>query len=441
MSEQPKVKVVYRRLRKRLDRMPVGAPRSRSLFEILSILFSEEEAAVAAKMPQKPASVDKISRYTGVDESALRPMLEKMADKGLVMDMLNPDNGKTYYLLAPTVVGFFEFSLMTKRDDIDQKKLAQLFHEYMYEEKDFGHNVFRGRTQLGRALVHETALTDEQRAGILPYESATAVVEAHETRAITMCYCRHKGALTDEPCEFSLDICMSIGDGADYLIRHKLARAASKTEMLEKLAQARELGLVQMGDNVKENVGFICNCCGCHCGVLGGTNVHGIPFTMNTSSFIAAPDADACKGCGLCAQRCPISAISMQEYTRADGKVRQRAVVDEKFCLGCGVCVGACKPGCMHMEPRPARVITPENTIERVVSMALERGSLGALMFDDESRTDQRFMRRFVNAVLTLPPARQAMLNDTLRSRFLSFMMQQVVSGAAKSGADGAPKP
>jgi ferredoxin len=434
MSEQPKVKVVYRRLRKRLDRMPVGAPRSRSLFEILSMLFSEEEAAVAAQMPQKPASVEKIARYTGKNPAELLPMLEKMADRGLVLDMENPDNGKMYYLLAPTVVGFFEFSLMTKRDDIDQKKLAELFHLYMFDEKEFGHNVFRGKTQLGRALVSETALTQEQRTGILAYESATAAIEAEDIRAITMCYCRHKGQLTDDACDFPLDICLSMGAGADYLIRHKLARAASKTEMLEKLAQAREIGLVQMGDNVKDKIGFICNCCGCHCGVLGGTNTHGIPFTMNTSNFIAAPDHAACKGCGLCAQRCPINAISMQEYTREDGKKRKRAVVDEGLCLGCGVCAGACVPGCMHMEARPARVITPENTIERVISMALERGTIGSLIFDDENRTDQRFMRRFVNTVTSLPPAKQAVLNDKLRSRFLEFMMKQVSSAGSKSG-------
>lgn len=431
MDDKPKVKIEYRRLQRRLDRMPVGAPRSPALYEILSILFSAEEAAMASKMPQKPSSVETISSYAGVEAGKLRPMLEKMADRGLVLDMENPDNGKTYYLLAPTVVGFFEFSLMTKRTDINQKRLAELYNEYMFGEKEFGHSAFRGRTQFGRAAVHETALTDAQRGEILPYESATHIIEVAENHAITTCYCRNKGNLSGHECEKPLDICMSFGQGSNYLTRHKLARPASKTECLEKLHQARELGLVQMAENTRDGIGYICNCCGCHCGVLGALNTHGIPFTMNSSAFIASVDAAACKGCGKCAERCPINAINMKEYTREDGKKRKRAEINEKMCLGCGVCHAGCKFESLSMASRPKRAITPENTVAVILSQALERGTLGALIFDNEDRADHRFMRRFVNAALSLPPARQAMLNDSLRSRFLDFMMKKVVPGSA----------
>lgn len=432
MDEKPQVKIEYRRLQRRLDRMPVGAPRSPALYEILSILFSPEEAAVAAKMPQKPASVEKTAAYVGVEAGKLRPMLEKMADRGLVLDMENPDNGKMYYLLAPTVVGFFEFSLMTKRTDIDQKRLAECYHEYMQNQNDFSRSVFRGRTQFGRAAVHETALTDEQRGQILPYESATNIIEVAKKRAITTCYCRHKGELSGHACDKPLDICISLEQGSDYLTRHKLARPASKTECLEKLAQARELGLVQMAENISENVGYICNCCGCHCGVLSGINVHGIPFPMNSSPFIAKVDEAVCTGCGKCAARCPIKVIDMKEYTREDGKKRKRAEINKKLCLGCGVCHAACKFESLSMEARPQRAITPESTVAVILSQALERGTLGALIFDNEDRADHRFMRRFVNAALSLPPARQAMLNDSLRSRFLDFMMKQVAPGGAR---------
>ena len=430
MSEKPNVKIVYRRLRKRLDSMPVGAPRSRELYEILSILFSEEEADIGARMPQKPSTVDKIAKFSGLDSSTLQSKLEKMADKGLVLDFTNSENGKTYYLLAPTVVGFFEFSLMTHREDIDQKRLAGLYQKYMFEEHTFAHSAFRARTQFGRAMVHETALAPEQMKTLLPYESATSFIENAKTFSLTTCYCRNKGVLTEHECSFSLEVCMSLDMSADYLMRHKLARPSSKTELLEKLASCRELGLVQMGDNIKQEPGFICNCCGCHCGVLAGWNKHGIPAPMMTSNFIAHVDAAACRGCGLCKARCPIDAISLKDSKRDDGKTVKHAGVDQDICLGCGVCHAACKFDALSMYPRRQRVITPETTIERVAAMSLERGTLGNLLFDDPNRLDHKFLRGFMTAVLNMPPARQIMLNDTLRSRCLNFLMDAVSKSA-----------
>ena len=57
------------------------------------------------------------------------------------------------------MAGFFEFSMMRVRDDIDQKLLAELFYQYLNVEEDFIRDLFTsGETQLGRAFVHEPAL-------------------------------------------------------------------------------------------------------------------------------------------------------------------------------------------------------------------------------------------------------------------------------------------
>jgi hypothetical protein len=60
------------------------------------------------------------------------------------------------------MAGFFEFSLMRIRSDIDQKLLSELFYQYLNVEEDFIRALFTdGQTQLGRVFVNETVLSPE----------------------------------------------------------------------------------------------------------------------------------------------------------------------------------------------------------------------------------------------------------------------------------------
>ncbi len=88
-----------------------------------------------------------------------RKVLDELASRAILVDIER--NGETVYVLPPPMAGFFEFSLMRVRGDIDQKVLSELFYEYMNVEEDFIRELFtRGETQLGRTFVQEPALTD-----------------------------------------------------------------------------------------------------------------------------------------------------------------------------------------------------------------------------------------------------------------------------------------
>ena len=62
-------------------------------------------------------------------------MLDKLASRARSLD--TEQNGDTRYVLPPPMAGFFEFSLMRVRGDVDQKALAELFYQYLNVEEDF----------------------------------------------------------------------------------------------------------------------------------------------------------------------------------------------------------------------------------------------------------------------------------------------------------------
>ena len=53
-------------------------------------------------------------------------------------------------------------------------------------------------------------------------------------------------------------------------------------------------------------------------------------------------DKEKCAGCGLCAKKCPVQAISVTDYT-APGKRRPALEIDAKKCIKCGACMETCK--------------------------------------------------------------------------------------------------
>ncbi|MEW6202302.1 MAG: 4Fe-4S binding protein [bacterium] len=418
-------KGIYHNLRRRLDRNIVGMPPSKELYEILKLLYTEDEAALASQMPMTPVAFDVIARKTGMEPDRLRNLIESMADKGLVMDFHHESTGETYYVLSPPVVGFFEFSLMRTRSDIPQKQLAELMHKYLYDDDAFARDVFQQTTQLGRTLVHETALP-ENISEILSYEKASEMIKESECHSVSLCYCRHKQHHLDKDCEFPMEVCTAINTAAEFVIRRNFGRKSSRSEALDILAQSRERGLVQIGDNVKSRPGFICHCCRCCCGFLNGITHLKVTPTVMTSNYIAEVDKMECRGCKKCADRCPISAIQIKVMKRTDNKKKYRwAEVDSSLCLGCGVCIPACKNDALALKKRKQKVLTPENTFDRVLTMALERGKLQEFLFDGDKPPDSDILYLLTKSALNFPLTKRLLLQEQIKSRFIQFILEK----------------
>jgi Na+-translocating ferredoxin:NAD+ oxidoreductase RNF subunit RnfB len=406
---------VYGRLQKRLDRFPIGAPPGPALYEILKRLYTEEEAEIACRMPIRFTGIAGIARRTRKNPVALLPVLERMAEKGLVMDF--EFKGEVQYILSPTLFGFFEFAFMRVRDDIPQKELARYMVEYAHDNPDLARSVLAGKVQPGRTLVHETAIDPEDATRILDHERADQIVREANAWAVSLCYCRHVMKHEGRACAQPMEVCTTLNAAAEFLVRRGLARKISREEALDIFAATREAGLVHIGDNVKRRPAYVCHCCGCCCAMLMAINRFKMFDAVVTSPFLAGMNADKCTGCGLCAKKCPVGAIEMQGE---EGETK--AAVLGEVCLGCGVCKPACTTGALRMEPKRERVLVPESAWERAVLMAIERGKFPNLLFDDFDRLDHAALRVITRIVVALPPVKKALLAGQVQSRFFQAL-------------------
>jgi ferredoxin len=423
----------YGALADRLNRMPQGAPPTDLLFRILALMFTEREAGLVAQLPVRPVTARRAARIWGIGETEARSVLDGLASRCILLDMEGP-NG-TLYILPPPMAGFFEFSMMRVRDDIDQHLLAELFYQYITVEDDFIVSLFtHGETQLGRTFVNEPALAEarpapgapDRRMEVLDWERASEIIGTAEHMGVGVCYCRHKAEHVGKACAAPRDICMTFGGTADALIRHGYARRVDRAEGMDLLAEAYESRLVQFGENVQRDVAFICNCCGCCCEAMIAQRRFGSMDPVHTTNYLPHVDAAACNGCAKCVDVCPVEAMTLVSANDPAKPRRRRAEVSDDICLGCGVCTRVCTHGALWLVPRPERVVTPVDTLHRTVVMAIERGRLQDCIFDNRALFSHRAMAGILGVILKLPPTKQVLANQQVKSRYLAKLLEHV---------------
>ncbi len=407
----------YNRLVERLNRFPQGAPPSEHLNKILKILFSEQEANLVSLIPIRPFTTEKAAKIWKMNITETKKVLNKLASRALLVDIKR--NGKTTYVLPPPMAGFFEFSLMRIRDDIDQKALSELFYEYITKEDDFIKSLFvDGDTHLGRTFINEPALSDDNALHVLDYERATNVIETASKMGVSMCYCRHKKEHLGTNCDAPMDICMTFNTTGESLIRHGHAREVDKIEGMDLLQQAYDSNLVQFGENVQKRVNFICNCCGCCCEAMIAARRFAVMNPIHTTNFLSMVDQDDCNGCGKCVNVCPVEAMTLVSANDPNKPKRKKANLNEDICLGCGLCVNACDKDYITLKPRDKRVITPITGAQRAVVMAIERGKLQNFIFENRLLWSHRALSTLFGAILKLPPVKRTLAKQQLKSAY-----------------------
>jgi Fe-S-cluster-containing hydrogenase component 2 len=373
----------YAELRRHLDTLPVGFPRSRAGGRILRRLFTPAEARAALGLSWKfrgPAEVEgsleargidplELVREAGLDPepagsssgSALSALLRAMSSKGSILRKATDDT----YALLPFVVGMYEMQIARI-----SRELVRDTTEFLYQ--GFGLELLTTGEPQTRVIPIGAAIRPEHR--IAEYDECRSLIRNAGGRiAVLDCICRRAADLAGKPCKSTdrRELCMVFRDFADTVIREGWGRAVGETEALNLADLNQREGLVMRPSNEREPQ-FLCACCGDCCGLLSVVKAMRRPADFVATNHRAAAVPDNCTSCGACARICPMEAIVLDGPAAKPGG-RRTARVLESRCIGCGVCTVACKFEALRLDSlTPARV-PPKDTEELLDRLAAAR--------------------------------------------------------------------
>ncbi len=340
MSDSSAVDPAYLKLAKVLDTLPNGFPATETGVEIklLKKIFDPDEAELFCDLRLSFETAEQIAERTGRTLEGLEKKLLRMRERGqlFAVDL----GGTNLFKMVPWAFGIYEFQL--KRLD---REFVEMNEEFM---PVYGKQFFGATPQMMQTLPIETEVLSNSEA--LPYERVSTLLDESQSFMVMECICKKEQGILDNRCDKPLEVCMAFAPVPGVFDNSPTGRAITRDEAKAILKKAEDAGLVHMTNNFQSGRFFICNCCGCCCGVLRGITQLGIPAaTVVNSHYYAAIDPDLCTACGTCAdERCQVNAIE------ADADASE--VIQEK-CIGCGLCVTTCPVGAISLHRKEASEI------------------------------------------------------------------------------------
>ena len=347
---------IYPKLALHLDNLPSGFPATESGVElkILRKLFTPADAHIALHLTLLPESPALIAYRAGLSTEVAVVRLLDMSKRGLILRL--EKSGSYKYMAAQFVVGIWEYQV----NRLDQE-LIELFNEYVPELMT--PESWKDAPQIRTIPVDETIIPQHE---VMNYDRAEQILAAKSKFLVAPCICRREHNMIGEGCDKLAEACLIFDSAADFYEGNDIGRIISREEAVAILHEGERQGLVVQPANGQNPVS-ICLCCDCCCQVLKQVKNFPAPAEHTASSYVAALDSEACVGCNVCIEICP-----MQALTEADAKV----ALDTQRCIGCGLCVKGCATQALGLELKPERPIVSKKYSDTLLRLGKARGKM-----------------------------------------------------------------
>jgi NAD-dependent dihydropyrimidine dehydrogenase PreA subunit len=371
--EQSDIESIYLKLAKHLDNMPAGYPSTKSGVElrILKRFFSTHEAELALHVTLIPEEARVIAHRAKISPKEAASRLEEMSLKGLIY-RITSKNKPTQYMSNQLVIGIWEFHV----NDLDPQLISDM-EEYIPSLMKEAWKVPQLRT-----IPVNQSITAKME--ISTYEKAEELIRKHHKIAVAPCICRREKKMLNKGCDAPEETCMVFGKAAEYYLGNGMGRIIDQQEAFDIMRKADDYGLVIQPSN-SQKAANICFCCGCCCGVLRNLKRYPKPVDLVSSPFHVTTNEDLCDGCRICTERCPMDALSLENF---------KSTVDLNRCIGCGLCVTTCPTDSLQLvrKPEEEQQVVPKTNMHNYINLARKRGKLNMtkmVMMQVKSKVDR----------------------------------------------------
>ena len=244
----------------------------------------------------------------------------------------------------------------------------------LYDEPGFIPVMFAGLGHLGyvpQGMFHAIPVNSDVCVDnkVLPFDDYEEMLARNTKFAVSPCQCHYFNkylggalyegddsdvplmgdwdAIHDYVCSDGthLEKCIVFGEEAEYYIEIGIAKELTREEAREHLQRSVDEGCVL--NSVSTRYSEVICCCSGPCLILGGMRAcePGSMSHVMWSNNLLEYDSEICLKCGLCAQRCPLQAITMSEETGLPEITGA--------CMRCGQCAYVCPAQARKIVAKP----------------------------------------------------------------------------------------
>lgn len=279
-------------------------------YYVLDCIVTDEMAEVALAMElRKPQTISQIAKKCGKPMSETKELAYKLAEVGACI--FHSEKGEDFFELTVFVPGVMEKTNANRALVEAHPQIPKAFEEYArLRGSVLSPNMPMGMGPM-RVIPIETAIDGNIR--VASFEEISFHLNKHTKFAVAPCTCRVSRRVLGEACGVLEDeLCIQLGEGAEYYIRTGRAREITREEALEIIKKAEENGLMHSVPNIDgaETLHAICNCDANSCYSMRNALYFNSP-DMIRSNYVARVNKENCVACGQCVENCPMNALKL----------------------------------------------------------------------------------------------------------------------------------